>query len=367
MRQHQANWAVNFNVYDWDRASSNDHVGDASVALADLLGKTIQPDERGLYPATHEGKLAGDDMHPCTLRFRVPTDGHDELVTDSKHSPALHIRAKITPYDALRQQFWRTYVKQYDIDDSSTYSRLEVASVLDSLGSTLAKRTVDSFFTRFGKTIDDALTLDEIVLCLESELKKPLEDKREAEDAESLSSATDELQDAFHDGVLAAAKSEMVRPHHHSHNTKLVPPGEVRVTNPELHHAVQQTMPAHPSSRDTLVRKDSPSDREDESIQFDEPVKLERVINVSEAQSRREDPPLTHMLDSRVPAVPQAPHELQGRAGHCHAHGNLRKHRSESPQSHPRQQLRHSASSPAQVGHQDDLESDEGLLPARSQ
>lgn len=58
------------------------------------------------------------------------------------------------PVDALRQQFWRFYLKQYDIDESGSFSNLEVFSALDSLNSTLTKETITSFFSRFGKTDD---------------------------------------------------------------------------------------------------------------------------------------------------------------------------------------------------------------------
>jgi phosphatidylserine decarboxylase len=85
----------------------------------------------------------------------------------------LTIRAKYTPFAALRQQFWRIYSSQYDVNESGTFSQIEIFSLLDSLGSTLAHETVESFFTRYGKTWeDDELTTDELVLCLEEELRK---------------------------------------------------------------------------------------------------------------------------------------------------------------------------------------------------
>ena len=72
-------------------------------------------------------------------------------------------RAKNQPYDALRQKFWREYLKQYDTDDSGTISRLELTSMLDSLGSTLSAQTINSFFTRFNKTPEEVLTVDEAI------------------------------------------------------------------------------------------------------------------------------------------------------------------------------------------------------------
>lgn len=89
------------------------------------------------------------------------------------------LRAKYQPYDLLRQQFWRQYLKQYDSDDTGMISRLELTSMLDSLGSTLSKETIDSFFTRHGKIPnEDELTFNEAIQCLEEELCRPSAEKK---------------------------------------------------------------------------------------------------------------------------------------------------------------------------------------------
>jgi phosphatidylserine decarboxylase len=70
-------------------------------------------------------------------------------------------------------------LKQYDTDDSGTWSYVEIYSMLDSLGATLTRKTIDSFFTRFGKSPEGALTAEEAIICLEDELTKPRSEKRE--------------------------------------------------------------------------------------------------------------------------------------------------------------------------------------------
>ena len=88
-------------------------------------------------------------------------------------------RAKYQPYDELRQKFWRVYLKQYDTDDTGSISHLELTSMLDSLGSTLSHETVNSFWTRFNKRPhDEALTIDEAIQCLETELCRPASEKK---------------------------------------------------------------------------------------------------------------------------------------------------------------------------------------------
>ncbi|OAX80069.1 phosphatidylserine decarboxylase [Emergomyces africanus] len=104
---------------------------------------------------------------------------------EDKHFPELHVKAKYMPYAALRQQFWRAMLKQYDADDSARISKVELTTMLDTLGSTLKESTVEGFFKRFAQENESSetadLTFDQAVICLEDTLqslqKKSLGDK----------------------------------------------------------------------------------------------------------------------------------------------------------------------------------------------
>ena len=74
------------------------------------------------------------------------------------------------------------YAANYDLNANGTLSQVELFSMLDSLGSTLTKDTLDSFFTRHGKTVDDELTVEEVVICLEEEVRKPREQRHHVDD-----------------------------------------------------------------------------------------------------------------------------------------------------------------------------------------
>jgi phosphatidylserine decarboxylase len=94
---------------------------------------------------------------------------------EDKHSPEIHVKAKYLPYSALRQQFWRLMLKQYDADDSGRIDKVEMTTMLDTLGSTLKESTIDSFFERFSAENEsnetDDLTFDQAVICLEDTLQ----------------------------------------------------------------------------------------------------------------------------------------------------------------------------------------------------
>ena len=99
--------------------------------------------------------------------------------------------AKYQPYDLLRQRFWRVYLKQYDTDDTGTISHLELMAMLDSLGSTLTKETVDGFWIQQGRIpqVDD-LSIEEMIHCLEETLGRPESQRRRVEDGGTSASTT---------------------------------------------------------------------------------------------------------------------------------------------------------------------------------
>ncbi|KAG5642253.1 hypothetical protein DXG03_003354 [Asterophora parasitica] len=187
VRRYETGFGVQLGVHDWDKLSSNDHIGDAAFEVRELIEKAPQKNpETGLYDKEEEGS---HDM----VEFKLKLEGSKEngALWEAKHTPIVYIRAKYQPYDLLRQRFWRQYLKQYDTDDTNTISHLELTSMLDSLGSTLTGDTVDGFFTRHGKNPHtDDLSFEEVILSLEAELGRPIDEKRKV-DVEGTSTGVD--------------------------------------------------------------------------------------------------------------------------------------------------------------------------------
>lgn len=83
-----------------------DFVGEIPLLLSELSDKAPKPDEKtGIFPATEDGKIVGDDLHDFTLPLSSKSA---ELEEEPKNVSTLTVRAKFTPYSALRQRFWRT-------------------------------------------------------------------------------------------------------------------------------------------------------------------------------------------------------------------------------------------------------------------
>ena len=147
---------------------------------------TSTPSESShLTPATtsaandaQENSTPPDD--PLLKSFNLPLVLKNKDRWEDKHSPQLFVRAKYLPYPALRQQFWRAMLKQYDSDENARVSKIELTTMLDTLGSTLKESTIDSFFERFANAKDaqdPLLTYDQAVFCLEDQLHQPIRRK----------------------------------------------------------------------------------------------------------------------------------------------------------------------------------------------
>ncbi|KAF8994050.1 phosphatidylserine decarboxylase-domain-containing protein [Cyathus striatus] len=177
VRRYETSFKVQLTLLDWDKLSANDHIGDTNFDVKDLVASAPQPNpETGLYAAD-----AGGDHPMREMKLHITTA--KEAGWESKHNPVITVRAKYQPYDALRQRFWRQYLKQYDTDDTNTISQLELTSMLDSLGSTLTRATITSFFTRYGKDAHtEELTMEEAIQCLETELGRPDSEKRRVDE-----------------------------------------------------------------------------------------------------------------------------------------------------------------------------------------
>ncbi|USW46765.1 Putative C2 domain, EF-hand domain, EF-hand domain pair, EF-Hand 1, calcium-binding protein [Septoria linicola] len=121
-----------------------------------------------------------DDQHALDLAdeaglnaFELPLELKNLQRWEGKHHPVLYIRAKYLPYRALRQQFWRVLLRQYDADESGKIDKIELVTMLDTLGSTLHNKTIDGFFKRWAHINGELyLTMDQAVICLEEQLMK---------------------------------------------------------------------------------------------------------------------------------------------------------------------------------------------------
>ena len=157
----------------------------SSVQQESSPAPTSAPSETLLAPTSSNGApespsdencAHGDD--PDLKAYTLPLTLKNKDRWEAKHNPQLFIKAKYLPYPALRQQFWRAMLKQYDSDDNAQLSKVEITTMLDTLGSTLKESTIDSWFDRFAKENETNgigamhLSFDQAVIALEDQLQQ---------------------------------------------------------------------------------------------------------------------------------------------------------------------------------------------------
>ena len=85
VRRYETAFQVQLTVLDWDKLSSNDHIGDASFSVKDLVDSAPQPDPvTGLYNDK-------DEEHPMS-EYALPLSPAKETPWESKYKPVITFR-----------------------------------------------------------------------------------------------------------------------------------------------------------------------------------------------------------------------------------------------------------------------------------
>jgi len=139
-------------------------------------GELTGAEDNTLVPPNPNRTISTENIEYDLKPISIPLPLKNKERWEDKHKPELHFKVKYVPYPALRQQFWRHMLRQYDSDDSGMITRVELTTMLDTIGSTLHETTITSFFERFrekngAEDVESAeLTIDQAVICLEDQL-----------------------------------------------------------------------------------------------------------------------------------------------------------------------------------------------------
>ena len=251
--------------------TSNPVESSGSISLTHTV--SAPTDGGTLTQSTTNGSSTGDEISshtsfssddPELKEYIIPINLKNKEKW-SKHSTQLYVKAKYLPYSALRQQFWRSMLKQYDADDTSTISKVELTTMLDNLGSTLKESTIDRFFARFAKengSGSDAtgadLTFNQAVICLEDQLQKS-QNKSIGETVKGFLQSPEPIKNLI-PGSLGAPKASseaaerISAPSNEDHNSRDVPT------------LAQETAGVQGENGDFLSRDDLADDRDEEHV-----------------------------------------------------------------------------------------------------
>lgn len=163
VRNSQENYKIKFAVYDKDKFSNNDFVASQEITISDIVQKMPSPPSSPLPT----GETPSEEIERCMGRHTIPL----KLANAEKwqgSNPTLTIRAKFVPYVEIRKMFWVALAKTCDSDNSNTMSRLEIQTMLETLGSNISAGTLDHFWEEHNKDPSEDLTMDELVQSLEN-------------------------------------------------------------------------------------------------------------------------------------------------------------------------------------------------------
>ncbi|KAI1344718.1 phosphatidylserine decarboxylase-domain-containing protein [Xylariaceae sp. FL0016] len=201
--------------------------------------------------------------------FKIPLKMKNMEKWEAKHNPVLTVRAKYMPYPALRQQFWRAMLKQYDTDESGEISKVELTTMLDTLGSTLRESTIDRFFQRFPHKAESGereITMDEAVICLEDQLKNKSQPPAMTEKAKNMLPDADKVKnmlnisshDSSHTSLATPSEENAFHLSAEESSVQGVHPGTSTLVVPELSTPGEEG--------DALEKDDLNTDRGEEHV-----------------------------------------------------------------------------------------------------
>ncbi|KAF9180287.1 hypothetical protein BGZ51_006311 [Haplosporangium sp. Z 767] len=164
VHQGEESFKIKYSVHDWDKLSSNDYVGVATMEINRLIQAADSCDapQQSVIATEGEPVIIDPDMKGYLLDV-VPSRKAKAVVKDVK-GPQLQVRAKFVPYSTLQRRFWKALAKTFDSDNQNDlYGREQIQAMLYGLGSTLSGDTIDGFFSHYGKDPEqDELTFDQL-------------------------------------------------------------------------------------------------------------------------------------------------------------------------------------------------------------
>lgn len=171
-----SNYKLTFSIYDHDKLSSHDYIGNASFDIADLLTdceKAGYEEEDVNNQDKDDRVLAKKKMKPELRKVVTKTVSLANPKIEDIAASTLTLRFRFTPYKELRRNFWLSLCRLYDSDDNGNLNFIELSALLDCLGSTLSNATIEGLFLAVNKNPETGeLTYNEVVQVLDERMAR---------------------------------------------------------------------------------------------------------------------------------------------------------------------------------------------------
>lgn len=125
-------WDLALTVYDHDKSSQNDLIGDAHLSFD-----------------------ANNLLVENEVDLKLP------LMCKKEASGVLHLTHRFVPATELAREFWHAMAKYFDIDGNNTISRTELTALFQSIQSDLTEEEIDELFAHADSDGSGELSFDE--------------------------------------------------------------------------------------------------------------------------------------------------------------------------------------------------------------
>jgi phosphatidylserine decarboxylase len=131
----EKNYTLLFDVWDWDKASSNDYIGQAKVELTDMY---VTKEFEGWFPVTLAKKGKTKPRGEIQLKYRV-------FFAEEVH-----------------REFWKGIYDYFDINGDGGITHLELAGLLEGVGAPMRDDQLHDLVEAFDENKDGEISFDEL-------------------------------------------------------------------------------------------------------------------------------------------------------------------------------------------------------------
>ncbi|KAJ3054726.1 hypothetical protein HK097_000972 [Rhizophlyctis rosea] len=154
-KEYEGNWKLSLAVYDYDKLSTHDLIGSIALESQALVA---------------ECRKQGREVDSVLKQEPIERTYALNLKKEAPEAATVTLRFNFIPYNELRRNFWMTLIKNFDSDGNGSINKIELTTMLDTLGSTFSDETIDMMFASKEKSPEDELTFDELCEVLEAQL-----------------------------------------------------------------------------------------------------------------------------------------------------------------------------------------------------
>jgi hypothetical protein len=134
----ETNYNLKFDVWDYDRGSTDDYIGSCEYEISELFDKK---------------------EHDVWLPIQT-----------QKHSNRgnLHLKMRLMSQDIVEREFWRAFAQHFDTEHDHRIDRSEFMALLSSIAVNFSFQDIEDLYSKAERSTEGTLDYDEVYRVLDS-------------------------------------------------------------------------------------------------------------------------------------------------------------------------------------------------------